>query len=138
MPQLFDSLRRPRLDGMNPPPIKAYEQGFEPGMGERHQAILDAWPCEAVLFQPLVGQHDAGAIPVDQLQSVCLARPEHKDCSGVHVGFSRPEMRMILQSGHPSPTHLPGSNLSIVPDMSISLYGRCGSSHSTRCCQKPR
>lgn len=58
MPQLFYCLRRPRLDGMNPSPIKACEQGFELGVGERHQAILDARPGEAVLFQPLIGQND--------------------------------------------------------------------------------
>ena len=54
MPQLFDSLRRSRLDGMNPPPIEARKQGFELGVGQRHQSILDAGPGEAVFFQPLV------------------------------------------------------------------------------------
>jgi hypothetical protein len=53
VPQLFDSLWRPRLDGMNPPPIEAREQRFELGVGERHQAILDAGPGEGLLFQPL-------------------------------------------------------------------------------------
>ena len=85
MPQLFDDLRRSRLNGMNPPPIEASKQRFELGVAQRHQAILDAGPGEGVLFQPLVGQHDTGAIPVDQLQPVCLARPEHEDGSGERV-----------------------------------------------------
>ncbi len=81
MPQLFDSLWRPRLDGMNPPPIKARKQGFELGVGQRHQAILDAGPGERMLFRPFVGHDDPGAIPVDQLQPVRLAGPEHEDGS---------------------------------------------------------
>lgn len=59
---------------MNPPPIQASKQRLELGMGQRHQSILDARPGEGVLFQPLVGQHDAGAVPVDQLQPVRLAK----------------------------------------------------------------
>ncbi len=82
MPQLFDGLRRSRLDGMNPPPIKARKQGFELGVGQRNQSIFDTWPSERVLFKPFVGQHDTGAIPVDQLQPIRLAEPEHEDCSG--------------------------------------------------------
>lgn len=73
MPQLFNGLRPPRLDGMNPPPIEACEQGFELGMGQCHQPIFDAWPSEGVLLQPFVGHDDPRAIPVDQLQSIRLA-----------------------------------------------------------------
>lgn len=72
MPQLFDSRRRSRLDSPNPPPIEASKQDFELGMAQRHQSIIDSWLGEAVIFQPLVGQHNAAAIPVDQLQAVCL------------------------------------------------------------------
>ena len=82
MPQLFNGLWRPRLNGINPPPIKSRKQGFELGVGERRQSILDTGPGEAVLFQPLVGQHDAGPMLVDQLQPARLARPEHEDRSG--------------------------------------------------------
>jgi hypothetical protein len=70
---------------MNPPPIEARKQRLELSVAQRHQAILDAGPNEALLFQPLVGQDDTRAIPVDQLQSVCLARPEHKDRSSERV-----------------------------------------------------
>ncbi len=53
MPQLFDGLRRSRLDGMNPPPIEARKQGFELGVGQRHQSILDTGPGK--------GQHCRGS-----------------------------------------------------------------------------
>lgn len=85
VPQLFDSLRRSRLDGTNPPPIKARKQGLELGMAQRHQAILDPWPGEGVFFQPLVSHHNAAAIPVDQLQPVRFTRPEHEDRAGERV-----------------------------------------------------
>jgi hypothetical protein len=50
VPQLFDSLRRFRLDGANPSRIEAREQGLELGMAQCHQAVLDAGPGEAGWF----------------------------------------------------------------------------------------
>ncbi len=89
MSQLFDSDRRSRFDRPNPPPIKARKQGFELGVGQRDQSILDARPGKAVLFKPFVGHDDTGAIPVDQLQPIRLAGPEHEDrsCERVLVQF---------------------------------------------------
>ncbi|ESY66371.1 hypothetical protein X743_28525 [Mesorhizobium sp. LNHC252B00] len=34
-------VRRSRLDGMNPPPIETCKHGFELGVGQYHQSILD-------------------------------------------------------------------------------------------------
>src|SRR5690606_15796836 len=70
-----------RFNSTDAPPVEACKQRLELGMAQRHQAVPDAGPGEAVFLQTLIGHHHAAAIPVDQLQPVRPARPEDKDRS---------------------------------------------------------
>lgn len=94
-------------------------------MAQRHQAILDAGPGKGVFLQPLVGHHHAAAIPVDQLQTGCLARPEDEDRSGervlaqlvlpltsargshlpAHAGFGGLDLTSVMQRGEAQIEH---------------------------------
>src|SRR6056297_588757 len=80
--QSFDSLGRAGLDGPDAPPVKVGKQGFELRVAERHEPVPDGRPGEAVLLQPLVSHHKAGAVPVEQLQRIRPLRAEHEDRPG--------------------------------------------------------
>lgn len=45
----------------------------------KHQPVLHGGPGETVLYQPLAGNHQAGAVPIQQLQPIRLPGPEPDD-----------------------------------------------------------
>ena len=68
-----------RLDGPNPPPVQPRKQRLELRMVHQHQPVLHSWPGEGMLFQPLVGHHQPGAVQVEQLQAICFPGTKDKN-----------------------------------------------------------
>src|SRR2546428_596560 len=72
--ELVHSTRRGRHDGpprlMDTPPIEPLQQGLQLGRTEPHHPVAYRRPAELAVFQALSDQHDAGAVPEDQLYPV--------------------------------------------------------------------
>ena len=80
-PQTFGSARRRRHCRppwlVNPAPIQPFEQCLKLGCAEPHDAVVDGRPAKLPVFQSLSDEHDAGAIPEEQLHPVGALRAEH-------------------------------------------------------------
>lgn len=61
---LFHRSGQPCFQRLDPAPVEPGEQRLELRVVQRHQAILDGRPGEAASLKPLVGHHQAGAVPV--------------------------------------------------------------------------
>src|SRR5260370_29262243 len=70
----FHSTRRGRHDRpprlMNTPPIEPLQQGLQLGCTEPHHPVAYRRPAQLAVFQALRDEHDAGAVPEDQLYPV--------------------------------------------------------------------
>ena len=75
----FGCLRR---NGPNPSPVQTCKQRLELCMVHQHQTVLYGRPGKGMLLQLLLGHHQTGAIPIQQLQTIRLPSPEHEDRSG--------------------------------------------------------
>src|SRR5712691_4143996 len=91
--ELVHSTRRGRHDGpprlMDTPPIEPLQQGLQLGRTEPHHPVAYRRPAELAVFQALSDQHDAGAVPEDQLYPVSTLRAEHVDHAGERIGADR-------------------------------------------------
>src|ERR1700687_5992075 len=64
---------------MNAPPIPPLQQRRPLCRRQTHHAVLDLWPAEDAVLQPLCEQAQTRAIPEDQLDPVRTLGPEHVD-----------------------------------------------------------
>lgn len=67
-----------RPDCPNPSPIQPREQRLKLGAAEVHHPILDRWPSKCVFLQPHIGHDQTRAVPLQRLQPIPPAGPEHK------------------------------------------------------------
>src|SRR6266699_4468271 len=99
--ELFHSTRRGRYDGpprlMDTPPIEPLQQGLQLGRTEPHHPVAYRRPAELAVFQALRDEHDASAVPEDQLYPVGPLRAEHVDHAGERIGAHR----LAHQRGQP-------------------------------------
>jgi hypothetical protein len=70
-------------------PIHSINQRGELRRRQPHHAVRDRRPPECTLLQPLPIQHQARAIPDQNLHSVCSPRAERKDRSGKRIVSER-------------------------------------------------
>ena len=71
-------LRRTALLRPHQPPVQALEQGRKLRRRQTHDAIAHLRPDELAALQPLVDQHQAGAVPDQDLEPVGPLRSEHE------------------------------------------------------------
>ncbi len=77
--------RSPACSAM-PPPVEPGKQRLERRIVHQHQPVLHGGPGERLLFQPLVGHHQPGALPIQQLQPIRLPGAEDKDSAREPTG----------------------------------------------------
>src|SRR5277367_3302460 len=76
-----------RCDGLRP--CKTVQQQGQLRRGQTDRAISNRWPDEASMLQPLRRQHDAAAVPRQQLYPVTSLRAENKDVPAVRISSQR-------------------------------------------------
>ena len=75
-----ESIRRSRCSYPSrryPPPVETVEQRLELRPRQPHHPVLDPWPNEGAGVEALVDQHQAGAVPDQDLHPVHPLRAEH-------------------------------------------------------------
>ena len=82
---LFRSGWGPCFQRLDPAPVEPGKQRLELRVVQRHQAILDGRPGEAGTLQPLIGHHQTGTIPIQNLQPVRSARPKDEYSAGERI-----------------------------------------------------
>src|SRR6056297_1512131 len=96
-PDSFCRSRPARLQRLHPAPVQAREKGFELRPVQRNEAVLDRRPGEGRLLQPLVGHHQSGPVPEQDLQPVGPLGAEHEHSAGERIFLQR----RLHQSGQP-------------------------------------
>src|SRR5438132_93608 len=76
---------------------RAPQQGLQLSRTEPHHPVAYRRPAELAVFQALRDEHDAGAVPEDQLYPVSPLRAEHVDHAGERIGAHR----LAHQRGQP-------------------------------------
>ncbi len=85
VPDSFCRSRRTCLQCLHLAPVQAREQRLELGMVQRHRTIPYGGPGEGRIFQAFVSHDQAGAVKIQEFQTVGAPGPEHKNRAGERV-----------------------------------------------------